>query len=297
MRGLRILRIRIRDRLRAAGTSLVSAVRSEPVEVAAPALANLRGEARETLIRFLAYVGGIGALSFFAAHVFQTPAVEVAVEPEPRPEWVTVAKPYPAFLLTLPDLGEESRYAILRNQDGGGRKDIMTFGELGRSLRYVMVEIYRPGSEIERFGNPMSEIAARAAELSPVAVPRPSLPLKTKFGTFSTAEFSAGRFGIGHCIGFVRSMNDPRLQIAGMSCSMDHLVNRNAVACALDRLSLMSAGSDPDIAKFFAQAEIKRNFCGQRDPLLYATPKRDYPNSAATTASMPFQLRGGLPAR
>ena len=33
-------------------------------------------------------------------------------------------------------------------------------------------------------------------------------------------------------------------------------------------------GSDPEIAKLFAHAEQKRNFCGQRDPLLYATPKR-----------------------
>ncbi len=258
-----------------------------------PVPGSLAAEGRETLVRFLAYAGGIGAMSFFAAHILQSPPVEAAVEPQQKPEWTSVAKPYPAFLLSLPDLGEEQRYTILRHADGGGRKDIMTFGELGRSLRYVMVEVYRPGTEIESFGTPSAEIAARAADLQPAGMVRPSLPIKSKFGTFSTVEFAAGRFGIGHCIGFVRSVDDPRLQISGISCSMDHLVNRSAVACALDRLSLMSAGSDPDIARYFAQSEIKRNFCGQRDPLLYATPKRDYP----VTPPSALKLRGRLSAR
>jgi hypothetical protein len=61
----------------------------------------------------------------------------------------------------------------------------------------------------------------------------------------------------------------------------------------IDRLTLTSAGSDPDIAKYFAQAEIKRNFCGQRDPLLYATPKRDYPANPAPAVG----LRGQMSSR
>jgi hypothetical protein len=253
------------------------------VENAAPLV---RRETQATLVRFFAYAGGVGALCFFAAHMLRSPAVEASVDPAPRPDWLTIAKPYPAFELTLPDLGEEGRYAILRHPDGGGRKDVMTFGDAGRSLRYAMVEIYRPGRELDQFASAPSEIAARARELGPAGAVRSALPLESKFGPVSTVEFTIGRFGVGHCIGFVRAEGEPKLQIAGLSCSMNAIVNRKAVACMLDRLTLLSAGSDPDIARYFAQAEIKRDFCGQRDPLLYATPKRDYPPNAAPAVGL-----------
>lgn len=241
---------------------------------------------RETFVRFFAYAGGVGALCFFTAYMLRTPAVEASVDPAPRPDWLTIAKPYAAFQLTLPDFGEESRYAIMRHTEGGGRKDIVTFGDAGRSLRYAMVEIYRPGRELDQFTSVPSEIAARARELGPAGAVRSALPLELKFGPVSTVEFTFGRFGVGHCIGFVRTEADPKLQISGMSCSMNAIVNRKAVACMLDRLTLLSAGSDPDIAKYFAQAEIKRDFCGQRDPILYATPKRDYPPNAAPAVGL-----------
>ncbi len=266
--------------------------RTAPVEVER-AVSLAPSQTRETLVRFFAYSGGIGALSFVAAHFLQPPPVSASVDLTPRPEWLTIAKPHPAFLLSLPDFGEEGRYDILRHADGGGRKDVMTFGEAGRSLRYAMVEVYRPGRELDQFASAPSEIAARARELGPAGAVRSALPLETKFGTISTVEFTVGRFGVGHCIGFVRAENDPRLQISGMSCSMNAIVNRKSVACLLDRLTLMSAGSDPEIAKYFAQAEVKRNFCGQRDPLLYATPKRDYPASPASAVG----LRGQMPLR
>jgi len=44
-------------------------------------------------------------------------------------------------------------------------------------------------------------------------------------------------------------------------------------ACALDRLSLLSAGSEPKVGALFAQAERNRSYCGQRDPILASTPK------------------------
>jgi hypothetical protein len=72
---------------------------------------------------------------------------------------------------------------------------------------------------------------------------------------------------------------------------MKLLVDRSAISCALDRMALMSAGSDPDIARLFARAELKRNFCGLRDHLLYATPKR--PGDLSSAEPRP-RLRGRL---
>ena len=50
-------------------------------------------------------------------------------------------------------------------------------------------------------------------------------------------------------------------------------VERGTLACALDRLTLLSAGSEPRSADLFAQAELNRSYCGQRDPILAATPE------------------------
>lgn len=260
--------------------------RTEPVH---PALRSLAQEARATFVRLLAYAAGLAGLAVMAAELLRTEPVVAAVQPAPRSEWIAVGKPYPAFALTLPDLGEEARYAIRRHAEGGGRKDIITFGEPGRSLRYVMIEIYRPGTELERFADAASEITARAGSLRPAGPARAGLPLDTKFGSASAVEFAVGRFGIGHCIGFVRAFDAPRVQIAGLSCSMNSIVNRNAVVCALDRLTLLSAGSDPDIGKLFANAELKRTFCRQRETLMSATPKREY-----TVTQAPLRLRGHL---
>jgi len=263
--------------------------RDEHKEPIHPALRSLAHEARAIFVRLLAYAAGIAVLAVMAAELLRTEPVVAAVQPMPRSEWIAVGRPYPAFALTLPDLGEEAHYAIRRHAEGGGRKDSITFGEPGRSLRYVMVEIYRPGTELERFADAASEITARAGSLRPAGPARAGLPLDTKFGSASTVEFAVGRFGIGHCIGFVRAFEAPRVQIAGLSCSMNSIVNRNAIVCALDRLTLLSAGSDPDIGKLFANAELKRTFCRQRETLMSATPKREY-----TVTQAPLRLRGHM---
>jgi hypothetical protein len=117
------------------------------------------------------------------------------------------------------------------------------------------------------------------------------MPIPSKFGPFQTFEFAIGPFGGYNCIGFLRSFDNPRVQIGGLSCNMNLLVDRKTISCALDRLTLLSAGSDPDIAKLFAHAEQKRHFCGQRDTLLHATPKR--PGDVTSSAVKP-RLRGRI---
>jgi hypothetical protein len=221
-------------------------------------------------------------LSVAAAELFQSAPVSLpvmaAVEPTTRPDWTAVAKPHPAFHLALPDLADEPHYAILRHGEGGGRKDILIWGEPGGSDRHVTIEIYRPGSERKGFEDPLAAVERLAASLESVQRMRDSrqdsLVLASKFGRIVTADFSFGGDGGGHCVGFARAFEAYRVQIAGLSCDRHALIDRGAIACALDRLTLLSAGSDPGIARLFAQAELKRNFCGQRDPILYATPRR-----------------------
>lgn len=248
--------------------------RRRPAAPSNPLLDAMAQSWRGVFVRTLAYVGGIAALSFIAAELFQSAPVVAAVEPSPRAEWFTVARPYPAFDLILHEMTDEPHYTIRRHSEGGGRKDIMTWGEPGETHRHFMVEIYRPGSELDGFSGPVAEIELQAASFATAMRMRESLPIDTKFGPVATVDFNTGPSNAGHCVGFVRAFDEPRVQISGLACNNDALVDRAAMACAIDRLTLMSAGSDPDIAKLFAQAELKRNFCGQRDPILYATPRR-----------------------
>ncbi len=167
-----------------------------------------------------------------------------------------------------------ANYAIRRHADGGGRKDVLTLGGPDSAAPYLRVEIYRAGNEIHRFPDPKAEIIASAGALGPVEVQRAEKPLTSKFGELTIVTFATSKGTPRHCLGFARTYRDPRLQISGWFCQGGvELIEQSTLACALDRLTLLSAGSDPKIGALFAQAELTRSYCGQRDPILAATPK------------------------
>ncbi len=139
---------------------------------------------------------------------------------------------------------------------------------------YLQVEIYRPGSEIRRFAGPKAEIAAEADALGPVALRHEEEPLASKFGPLEIVAFETSKGTPRHCLGFVRAYDDPLLQLSGWFCQGGaDFIERSTLACALDRLTLLSAGSEPKVGALFAKAELNRSFCGQRDPILASTPK------------------------
>jgi hypothetical protein len=271
----------------------VRAIEWRKVALVASAPFVLPREWRAALVRILAYLGAIGALTLIASEFAKGPDIVAVVDRVPRPSWLEVEHPWPAFQLSMPGfVADDTHYGIRRHAEGGGRKDMLSFGELGKTQRYLSFAIYRAGREIADFANPAEEIRSLAAELGRVNGIQASMPIPSKFGPFRTFEFAVGPFSGYHCVGFLRALDSPRVQISGMSCSMNLLIDRGAISCALDRLTLMSAGSDPDIAKLFAKAELKRSFCGQRDHLLYATPKR--PGDVTNSPSQKPRLRGRL---
>ena len=88
------------------------------------------------------------------------------------------------------------------------------------------------------------------------------------------------------------------MQIDGWYCSAgDEAVDRTTLACALDRLTMLSAGGDAKLAGLFARAELKRTFCGQRSPILAATPEHNVPVAAPRGVKLAknANLRGRLP--
>ncbi len=243
------------------------------------------GDIRATLVRILAYMGGLGLLAILAASLFRDEAVVAAVNPAPRlprPEWISVDRPHPAFELQMPEWASSNTdYAILRRTSDGSRRDMLSWGDPAASGPYVSVEIDRPGSAGAHFIDAPSEIAARLVAFSVVDDVKPAGDLGTKFGTVPLVDFAigAGIRGDGQaqprrCLGFATPFDKPLMQISGWYCSPgEEVVDRSVLSCALDRLTMLSSGNDPDVAALFARAEVKRTFCGQRSPILAATPE------------------------
>ena len=262
----------------------------EPVSCTVP------GDIRATIVRILAYMGGLAILAIAAASLFRGPSGAAAVAPAAPPAWVGVERPHPAFELQMPELaGEASGYAILRRPADGARKDVLSFGEPAGAGPYVMVEIYRPGAAGERFIDAPSEIAARIIAFSVTDDVKPAGDIDSKFGAVPLVDFAIAAGGRERrCLGFARPFDDPAMQIAGWYCSPgDETVDRATLACALDRLTILSAGGDATLAGLFARAELKRTFCGQRNPILAATPERE----VAVPIPRSIKLRARAPQR
>jgi hypothetical protein len=243
-----------------------------------PALHSWREELPDRLVRLLAYVGGLLTLSIGAAQFFQPIPVKEAITPVQRQKWIEIERPFPAFTLAIPEAaGEPSTYTILRHgtgfQAGSGRKDILGLGEPDGVSPYLRVEVYRPGDELAAF-LPAGRILKESADaLGPIDMTLMADPLPSKFGPLTVASFSTSTGPTRRCLAFVRTYDDPRLQLSGWFCQGGSLVRQSTLACALERLTLLSAGSDPKVGALFAKAELNRDFCGQREPLLAATPK------------------------
>jgi hypothetical protein len=84
----------------------------------------------------------------------------------------------------------------------------------------------------------------------------------SKFGTVTLLRLTGNSDGAKACLGFIKRLGDPALQISGWSCQGNGLpARRAAIGCMLNRLTLLAAGNEPKLAELFARAELKRGSC------------------------------------
>jgi hypothetical protein len=227
-----------------------------------------------------------------------TPAVS-SVEPTriARPAWNEVARAHGAFALETPALEQlELSYVVRRHRQGGGRKDVMTWGSVSDPGLYVRVSLYRAGAEGMPPAEPIEAVAAVAAESGINAeLTGPVGELETKFGPLSMVDMQVwAADGWRACLAVTGSWNEPKLGLVAWWCNPRwDLVQRRQVVCLLDRLMLMSSGGDPHIVSFFARAERNRDAC-YVSPVLGTTPKR--PDDWVFAKAEP-KLRGRLSER
>ncbi len=188
--------------------------------------------------------------------------------PAPKSAWLEVNHPLRFYGLESAAFGKEPRiYEARRHTTGGGRQDYLDFGEamLGRGPS-LHLSVYRIGAEQAPEGRFYVEMARQAAR-SGLSVVRSAQPgdLPTRFGVFETADLTlATPAGEVPCLGYMLNVSKPELRIAGYACgASDRPIDRRTLACALDRLDILSGGADREIGRFFAAAELARGTgCG-----------------------------------
>ncbi len=227
----------------------------------------LRSRLAHWALSFLAAIGLFGAAGLLVAGLREAAPRAPEAAAAPKSAWVEFGRPIQIYALQTAEFGKEVRvYEARRHREGGGRQDLLSYGaaEIGQGAN-LRLSLYRPGTE------PAPETAlfvdfARLAARSGLAVTRSALPdtLATRFGAFEVSDVSLAQGQTeAPCLGFRLNVADPGLQIAGFACGGARPVDRPTLACALDRLDLVAAGDDRELAKFFIAAEQARGkACG-----------------------------------
>jgi hypothetical protein len=228
-----------------------------------PALTSFADEVCGLLARLLAYVGALALLAIVGIHLWDELPVGDAIEPSGA-GWSVAARSHPAFAVSQFDLPEKTEtYEILRHPEGG-RKDVFRWtardGKQGEKPM-AELEIYRPGAE---FGRSEPAFTGWAARMEPAGRRRPEAAgvIDSKFGTVTLLRYAGEPDNARSCLGFIKRLDEPNLQISGWSCQGGGLpARRVAIGCILSRLMLLTAGNDPKLAELFARAELKRASC------------------------------------
>ena len=235
-------------------------------------LAAFADEVVGTLARLFAYAGALALLCILGlAALGQLPDLRDD-EPADKPGWSVADRSHPAFALSRLDSSEKTvSYTILRHPEGG-RRDVMRWGsEADKPLGQL--EIYREGGEFDVSRPAAQDLAVQMGLDAAGALEQAGL-IETKFGPVVLFRPTPGATGARACLGYLKRSEEPALQISGFSCQGDTLpAQRAAIACALDRLTLLTSGNEPKLAELFAHAERKRRGCdlaGSPDWLLGA---------------------------
>jgi hypothetical protein len=225
-----------------------------------PALNSFADECCGMLARLVAYVGTLALLAIIGIHLWDQLPEGIADEPVAKPGWAVASRSHPAFAISQFNFpGKTEAYEILRHPEGG-RKDVVRWAAVGEKPA-AELEIYRPGGELGRSGPAVAEIATRMDPDGMRALEAAGV-IDSKFGPVTLLRLVGNADNTRSCLGFIKRLDEPNLQISGWSCQGDAWpARRAAISCILSRLTLLTAGNDPKLAELFARAELKRGSC------------------------------------
>jgi hypothetical protein len=252
-----------------------------------PLLWSFAEECRGLCARLLAYMGAIALIAIAVTRLWDLLPLAGDSRPVARAEWSVAERSYPAFAVSQADsAGKIETYEILRHPDGG-RKDVLRWAFSPSEKPIAELELYRPGTEPAEAGPPADQIAARMDPDGMREIAGEGI-IDSKFGPVTLLGFADRAGDSKRCLGFMKNLEAANLRISGWSCQGETLpARRAAIACTLNRLTLLTAGNDSKLAELFARAELKRSDCAS--------------GNAATALSADWvtgaqnpRLRGGL---
>jgi hypothetical protein len=189
--------------------------------------------------------------------------------PPPREVWLDIAKPLRVYDLVAPQLAREKfSYAARRHSTGGGREDLLTFGEFAGKKWFFRLSVYRHGEEKRTEAPFFVDMARRAAPLG-LSLDHVKLEetLPTRFGDLETAALRLFENSLSreNCRGFRLMRTQPGVTLTGLACAADGApLNAPELACLIDRLDLLPAGGDRALRDFFGAAQARKTgACGE----------------------------------
>ncbi len=197
----------------------------------------------------------------------------------PASRWTDVRQPIALYDLSGTDFAKLPATYLARNREpDGAREDVLTFGRLGDVKPYLQLSLLRAGTaagsspvvrrQLPGSGSSNDRDPGLADALAQLAGSRGltatgihvAAVLETRLGPVAAADLLlTGGAGDATrpCLGF-RSMAEGGtvLDIAGFACGAPgRPLSRAALACALDRVDLVSAGEDSALRAVFVAAQ------------------------------------------
>jgi hypothetical protein len=177
-------------------------------------------------------------------------------EPAAAGGWITTSRFLPTFAVGL-DQDKSRTYTILKHPNGG-RKDVFRWPGPTEAPT-IELEIYRIGGEAE--ADAIGDLAERMPPDGAGHIEAAGM-VDSKFGRVALFHRAGSRDGFGGCLGFVKRLDDPALQMSGWSCQGDGLPARRAtIGCMLNRLTVLASADDAKLAELFARTEPRRANC------------------------------------
>lgn len=227
-------------------------------------LLDLLEEMARGVMSIALYVGLVGGAGYFAyGYVARFVQAEPAASASAAVVWLEGVPPQPALSLEMGDFLAGAAIYRMRKHPTEGRHDIVTWRDADAPSASLTVDVYRPG--------PSS--APKVSDVTFAPAPGGPLTMLSKFGAFAVRR---GTDGKGRpCVDF--SLASPAAaEIAGVHCgNADAQRALETIACALDRLTLVNAHGDVDLAGVFARARLKQSSCRPGKLPLAAVPQAD----------------------
>ncbi len=213
-----------------------------------------------TLAHLVAYVGALALFAILAlAALGQLPDLR-GDGPADRPGWSIANRSHPAFAVSRIDSSEKTASYINFRHPEGGRRDVLRWTGMA-DKPVAELEIYRQGAEFDVTRPAAAGLATRMGLGADAPLEQAGL-IDTKFGPVALFRPVGAAEGMRACLGYLKRHEEPALQISGFSCQGDSLpARRAAIACTLNRLTLLASGNEPRLAELFAHAELRRRGC------------------------------------